>query len=270
MRSSFLIAGLAIAAAVILGLTYYYRVSTEPAGEATEAVALPPAGAPADQERTSTTPVPVMEETPPSPVVRAPQLVLPPLNGSDGFVRGRLPATLPPGWIGKEDLLRRFAVVVENARRGELPRRQLGFLAPEGKFLVREKAVDGTGEVRLFIDPAGYRRFDRHLDVLESVPPATLAALLSDAAPLIQQAMQELGVADAPSEQMAVAIDQLLAVPVLEGDVELIQPKVFYEYADPALEGLSSLQKQALRMGPDNVKRLKTYLTTLRAELDKR
>ena len=57
---------------------------------------------------------------------------------------------------------------------------------------------------------------------------------------------------------------------MLEGDVELIQPKVFYEYADPALEGLSPLQKQALRMGPENVTRLKAYLTTLRSELDKR
>jgi len=48
-----------------------------------------------------------------------------------------------------------------------------------------------------------------------------------------------------------------------------VQPKVFYEYADPALEGLKPLQKQALRMGPSNVRRLKAYLTRLRAELVK-
>ena len=63
------------------------------------------------------------------------------------------------------------------------------------------------------------------------------------------------------------AIDQVLAVPVLEGEVELVQPKVFYEYADPALEELSPLQKQVLRMGPDNVVRLKNYLTELRQAL---
>jgi hypothetical protein len=46
-----------------------------------------------------------------------------------------------------------------------------------------------------------------------------------------------------------------------------VQPKVFYEYADPTLEQLPPLKKLVLRMGPDNVQRLKRYLTELRAAL---
>ena len=58
----------------------------------------------------------------------------------------------------------------------------------------------------------------------------------------------------------------MLAVPVLRGDIELVQPKVLFEYADPALEGLTDLQKQVLRMGPDNVERLQTYLRSMRED----
>ncbi|MGE0626031.1 MAG: DUF3014 domain-containing protein, partial [Pseudomonadales bacterium] len=249
------------------GLTFYYRMAGQDR-EAVEAVSVPPVEAPpAGEPATSST---VMEETPPSPVIRPPELVLPPLNASDDFVRGRLPDTIPQAWTGKDDLLRRLAVLAENASRGELPRRQLAFLAPDGKFAVREQADTGSEEAKLFMDPAGYRRYDRYLDILESLPPATLAALLNDTAPLLQQAVQELGVEGEAQAQMLAAIDQMMAVPVLEGDVELVQPKVFYEYADPSLEALSSLQKQVLRMGPENVKRLQAYLTTLRAELERR
>jgi len=46
-----------------------------------------------------------------------------------------------------------------------------------------------------------------------------------------------------------------------------VQPKVFYRYADDELEALSALQKQVLRMGPGNVKRLQTYLQAFQIAL---
>ena len=157
--------------------------------------------------------------------------------------------------------MRRLAVVMDNARKGDYPRQQLSFLAPAGKFEVIE---DGD---RVLVNPVNYERFDGHLDTLESVEPETLADWVDTFEPLISEALGELGNEGDVTSQVIAAIDLLLAVPELEGDVELVQPKVFYEYADPSIEGLKPLQKQALRMGPDNVRRLKAYLTRLRAEL---
>jgi hypothetical protein len=224
-----------------------------------------------------------MEQTPRSPgavaVDSAPAWVLPELSASDEFVRDRLQpdrdpldtaagVTLPADWLGREDLLRRLAVVVENATRGEIPRRQLSFLAPDGKFQVREVAgVTPEAEPTLFIDPVSYARYDRYLDMLESVSPETVATLLTDTEPLLVQALGELGNSEAPVTQVRAAIDQVLAVPVIRDDIELIQPKVFFEYADPALEELPPLQKQVLRMGPDNLTRLQAYLSRLRDNL---
>jgi hypothetical protein len=64
-------------------------------------------------------------------------------------------------------------------------------------------------------------------------------------------------------------IDHLLQTPDLRGPIELKQGKVFYEYADPALESRSAGQKLLMRMGPDNaaaikkkLRELKTFVTT--------
>lgn len=271
MRSSYLIAGLALAAAIILGLTYYLRQvgpQAEPPAPAVEPLQAPQAD---PEERTPARSLEMMEETPPSPAIAEPVLVLPSLDASDAFVRERLPESLhlslPEAWLEKDDLLRRVAVVLENANRGEIPKRQLAFLAPDGRFTIREVEREGEQDALKFVDPQSYARYDRYLDMLEVLPPAGLATLFADAGPLLTEAMAELGTQDAVVPQLLVAIEQILAVPVIRGDVELVQPKVLYEYADPALEGLSDLQKQVLRMGPDNVERLKAYLEDLRQRL---
>jgi hypothetical protein len=59
------------------------------------------------------------------------------------------------------------------------------------------------------------------------------------------------------------AIDQVLATPVVHGEIELKQPKVFYRFADSELESLSPLQKQIMRMGPSNTLRLQTFVRRL-------
>jgi hypothetical protein len=198
---------------------------------------------------------------PPTPAAQ-PQIVLPDLDASDVFLRERLAEVdLPEGWLDREDLVRRLAVVIENAGRGEYPRRQLGFLAPSGRFRVVEK--DG----RLFVDPENYRRFDVYLDALEGVDPGFAADLLSLIEPLLDAAMGELGSEAPVSGQIDAAMAEVMAVPDLDGEVELLQPTVFYEYADPALEALSPLQKQVLRMGPENAARLKRYLSEVAVAL---
>jgi hypothetical protein len=62
-------------------------------------------------------------------------------------------------------------------------------------------------------------------------------------------------------------IDHVLAAPEPQGPVELVQPKVFYQYADPKLEDLSAGQKLLIRMGPANEHSLKAKLRDFRAEL---
>ena len=64
------------------------------------------------------------------------------------------------------------------------------------------------------------------------------------------------------------AIDQVLATPVVHGEIELKQPKVLYIFADSALESLTPLQKQIMRMGPSNTLRLQTFVRRLVLSLE--
>ena len=66
---------------------------------------------------------------------------------------------------------------------------------------------------------------------------------------------------------MIEVIDHLLATPDVKEPIALTQPKVLYEFADPALQELSAGQKALLRMGPDNETRVKAKLREIRKAL---
>ena len=104
------------------------------------------------------------------------------------------------------------------------------------------------------MDESGYQRYDAYLEELEAIDPERLADCIRLLGPLLDQALNELGYADGAHAGIAGRHRADLAVPEPVGDlgVELVQPKVLYHYADPSLESLSDVQKQVLRMGPDN------------------
>jgi len=65
-------------------------------------------------------------------------------------------------------------------------------------------------------------------------------------------------------------IDDLLKAPDVQGPIELVQPRVFYEYKDRDLEARSAGQKLLIRMGPANAAIIKAKLRELRGVLIER
>ncbi|MDD9963064.1 MAG: DUF3014 domain-containing protein [Gammaproteobacteria bacterium] len=265
--------GLALVAAVLLAVNFW--PPSEPPAPDPELKPLLPLPTP---EEPSQPPVPVPDVGEAAPAAEAAPAVeeppeaqaaeppaLPPLDESDAFVRAQTSSVcLPLAWMAADNLVRRAAVLIENASRGELPPKRGGLLPPLGAFPVRQE-----GE-RFFMDESGYPRFDPYLDQLEAIDPERLAGCIRLLDPLLDQALNELGHSDGPQAGIVAVFDRILAVPEpIEGaDVELVQPKVLFRYADSRLESLSGLQKQVLRMGPENTRRLKAYVTRLRPLLD--
>ena len=62
-------------------------------------------------------------------------------------------------------------------------------------------------------------------------------------------------------------IDDLLQAPEVPAPIPVVQPKVFWEYADPNLENRSAGQKLLIRMGPENARIIKAKLREFRAEI---
>lgn len=165
-------------------------------------------------------------------------------------------------WLVNEDLVRRFVASVDNMSEGASPRQHLEFMAPDGAFQVQERGD------RLVVAPASYDRYDNAAAVIESLDTAGTAALYRELEPLIDEAYAEISPQGANfDDRLAEVFDELLAVPVISGDVEVEQKVVTYTYADPRLEGMTAAQRQLLRTGPDNVAMIQAKIREIRAAL---
>jgi hypothetical protein len=180
-------------------------------------------------------------------------IAVPPLDQSDPLVRdlvGRLSSNpRVAAWLTTDGLIRNFTVVVANIAEGRTPASHLRTVAPTGPFRIVERGGDQ------FIDPRSYERYDRLADAVASVDAPGSARLYATLKPRIEEASQELGQSGASFDRMMErAIVSLLAVPVVEGSVEVGPRGIVYGYADPALESMTPAQKHLLRMGPRNVR----------------
>jgi hypothetical protein len=195
---------------------------------------------------------------------------LPPLASSDGFVRdlvgklSRHPALA--GWLANAGLVRTFTAAVENASIGASPSPNLRFLAPREPYRVLEGA--GADDGLITPDPRNYVRYAAVTEVFTSIDPQAAADVYRRVDGLLQEAYAELGYPDQRFETaLAEAIETLLATPIPERAPELERHVNTYRYADPRLEELAPVQKQLLRMGPENARRIKAQLRRIAAEL---
>ncbi len=88
------------------------------------------------------------------------------------------------------------------------------------------------------------------MKLVQSTDTKQLGALYIRYYPLFQQAYEDLGYPGQYfNDRLVQVIDHLLQTPDVRGPIQLKQGRVFYEYADPALEARSAGQKLLLRMG---------------------
>jgi hypothetical protein len=79
--------------------------------------------------------------------------------------------------------------------------------------------------------------------------------------PLFQEAYRELGYPQGDFQAALIqAMKELLAVPVVEGGIQVKEAVVSYWVVDDTLEDLSEAQKHLLRMGPQNTRKIQKKL----------
>jgi len=161
-----------------------------------------------------------------------------------------------------EQLIRDTVVFVDNIRQGLIIRDKSVVEGPKSAFRVLEQ------NGKLYIDPRSYDRYNIIVDWFVSLDTAVLVSLFNRYEPLSQEALAEIGYPDeAPQTVLVDAINVLLATPSVGTVIELNDDSVMYRYADPALEELPAAQKQMLRIGPDNIRRVKLKLEALKQAL---
>jgi DUF3014 family protein len=214
-------------------------------------------------ETAVTEPPPPVEGPPPrSPLEAGPPADLPPLGASDDAVRDLVRDTTEDSFIGTwlttAGLLRQVASGLQAIASGLSPARHLQKLAPSEPF----RATSSGG--RLVIDPGSYARYDRVANAVESISPEAAVRLYGAVKPRLDDAMRELGVTGVTTDEFVErAIRQLLATPILEQPPALERNEGLYRFADPKLENLPPAQKQLLRMGPENTRRIQAALRAI-------
>jgi len=164
----------------------------------------------------------------------------------------------------KEALIDKFVATVDSLPRKQIPEKVRPVGRLQGSFVV----TTADNKESFYLGPDNYRRYDRLLGLATSASPDTIVEIYRRFYPLLQESYQRLGYPDAYfNDRVVEVIDHLLLTPTPDEPVLLVRPHVFYEYANPELEALSSGQKLLLRMGSEHAARLKATLQELRSRI---
>jgi hypothetical protein len=272
-RSRFPFLELFLALAVIGGLVFYWFQSEEKKS-GPSVVSVPAMAVPAIQPDLPTTPDIPQQPEPIAVLVGADNTVLAgetsvdqiELMDGDSMLRQELAATGTDSIMSKlmsnEHPINVSAAFIDGLGRGVILKKLLPGDPPKQAFSVVEE-----DEV-IYISPSSYQRYDSYTDTLTALDSRRLVSSFHALRPMYEQAFQYLGLDPGDFDNTIIrALDQVLATPEIIEPIALQPKSVVYVFADPALENLPAVQKQLLRMGPDNISRIKQQARALREGL---
>jgi Protein of unknown function (DUF3014) len=231
-------------------------------------VAEPPASAPQPVAQAPAEPAILhpIEQIPGAADGSAAPAQLPKLDQSDALAResiaGFLNGNAGMQLLAPGAIVRQIVATVDNLPRKTLALRIQPVKPVPGAF---ETAAGASGTL---IAPDNAKRYAPYVQAAEAIDTSRLVGYYVRLYPLFQQAYVELGYPTGYfNDRVIVVIDHLLAAPEPVAPIELAQPKVMYQFADPALEERSAGQKIMMRTGLDNELRLKAKLREIRKAL---
>ncbi len=187
--------------------------------------------------------------------------ILPDLDNSDGLLREEL-VGISSGlaeWLNSDGLIRKYVVIANDFAQGLRLAEHMRFLKPEQPFAV---AQDNE---KLSIATQSYQRYDRLAAAINALDVSATLAVYKKFRPLVLQVFKEFSYPDeySPEDILTKAAAVMLAAPVIEGQIALLKHADHYRFADPQLESSNPVQKQMLRMGPENTRIIQNKLRSL-------
>ena len=196
-------------------------------------------------------------EPPPPPPPAPVEDPLPRLEESDDAVRDAV-GDIPLGTAGQQylipgNIIERSASLIYLMAQGDVPYKLLPVSRPKAAFSVID---DGT---QVVIDPAGFERYDALTRWLESLDLESLLSSLEWFIPLFREAWSYYGEDPAAFDMgVVMTLDLVIGAPEIDlSEARLIRKEAVWIFEDPAIEGLAPIQKQLLRMGPENAQVVK-------------
>jgi hypothetical protein len=159
-------------------------------------------------------------------------------------------------------VIERAVAITDALRRGEVPYKLLPVGKPASAFPISD---DG---LRVTMNPAGFARYDAFANWVNSLDVDAIIVAFNDYESLATAALANMGVNDFDIRGAALAATtQILATPSLPEGAELMRNEANWVYMDPEIEALTAVQKQILRMGPENAELVQQKARELRGAL---
>lgn len=246
----------AIATVILLGAAYaayMFWQHNHPAPEIIQSKNTPPTPPPAQVGNPSIA----------APPARPP---LPPLEKSDSLVFDALAYLVGNESLMKlfhsEQLIRNIVATVDDLPQQRVPVKVWPFKPPSGEFL-----ATGSGD-HLTFSAKNTGRYANYVKLAEAIDSRKLVELYVRLYPLFQQSYAELGYPNKNfNDQLNDTLDDLLDTPDIKEPIKLVQPKFFYQYADPEIEALSIGEKIMLRLGSKDMQIVRNKLNEIKQEL---
>ena len=201
---------------------------------------------------------------PKKPKIKQPSL--PNLDASDQFIRDRLVFLSEKRdlavWLTTDDILRRSASYLDGLARGVILSNIFPLSSPEGEFSTHRD------EQTIWLNAGNYERYDNTVSVISSLDMDLAAQIFHLTRPLLEGAFSELGYRPRQMDGIILtALDQIMSTPVIFEPIQLSRDSVNFKFFDSKLESLTPLQKQLVRAGPENTRRLQKQAKLLRTAL---
>jgi hypothetical protein len=200
------------------------------------------------------------------PVPESGEKPLPPLKESDSTALAALADLFGSKAVKQfflpQEVIRRIVVTIDS-----LPREVVSAQLQPTTRVGGQLRTAGKGQT-LTLSKANYKRYAPFIRLADTVDAKTFSATYVSLYPLFQEAYRGLGYPNGYfNDRFVEVIDHMLEAPQSEGPIALIQPHIFYKFADPELQSLSAGHKLMLRIGNENAERVKKKLREIRAEL---
>lgn len=195
----------------------------------------------------------------PPPEVAAPAT----LEGSDAAARMAIADFAPQllQWLTPPEQIRKWVALVDQLADGAVPVEQRPLAYPLQPFQIERR-----GDA-IVADRANYERATALIDAFTAIPPARLVQYYRGWQPLLEKSYRELGRGGSFEQRLLLAVQRIEAVKPLPSQPELVQPGVYFQFADTGYENASELEKLMWRVGPENSRRLQEHLRAIEASM---
>ena len=178
---------------------------------------------------------------------------------------GHVSENLAP-WFGTDEVLKKYTFLINDMSQNQILTKNRKFLQPPSKIEVQ------TDDQGLYLGEKSYKRYDGFAQTIDQINVNKGMGVYLAFKPLLNEVYKVFSYPESYQldDIFLKAAANVIKAPVVEGRIGLIKHSLLYKFKDKELETLSAVEKQMLRMGPENTKiiqaKLRTLVETLLAE----